>query len=320
MRQAGSLESQADALRFSDYLATLGIRAQSEPDGQTWAIWVRDEDHLEQARRELEAFRQMPLDPKYLGVEREAAARRREELRQHQQRQANVRNMQSQWRRQSSRKAPLCLTLIGLSVLVAILTDMGDSFNGILEELLFCRVAKLPQGYAVPRDGFEQIKQGQIWRLITPIFVHFGLMHLAMNLQGLYVLGSAIEHRRGTVKFAMMVFSIAIVSNVLQYLSGFWWPPHQPNPLFGGISGVVFGLFGYVWMKTWFDPEDGMVLHSTSIFLCLLFFALCILRDIPMLSSNFSGMLPHVANTAHAVGLVMGVLYGYVGSRLRRRA
>lgn len=319
MRQVGSLDSQADAQRFTDYLATLGIRAQCEPDSATWAVWVRDEDHLEQARRELEAFRQMPLDARYLGVEREAAARRREELRQIQQRQSNVRDMRSQWRQPNRRKAPLCMTLIGLCVLVAILSDMGESFNGVLDELLFCRVTRVPAGISFPRDGFEQIKQGEVWRLITPIFVHFGLMHLVMNLQGLYVLGSAIEHRRGTAKFAWMVFSIAIVSNVLQYLSGVWWPPHQPNPLFGGISGVVFGLFGYVWMKTWFDPEDGMVLHSTSIFLCLLFFALCILRDIPALSGHFSGMLPHVANTAHSVGLVMGVVYGYLGSRLRTR-
>ena len=135
-----------------------------------------------------------------------------------------------------------------------------------------------------------------------------------MNMQALYVLGAAIEERRGTVRLAMMVFSIAIVSNVLQYSWATFWPPYEPNPLFGGISGVVFGLFGYIWMKTWYDPGSGLTLHPTSIFLCLMFYTLCILRTFPGLSGTFSSMLPHVANTAHTVGLVMGVVYGFVSS------
>ena len=222
--------------------------------------------------------------------------------------------------------------LVGRCVLVFVLSDMGNprtGINGVLEHLLFCRMRVTNAGIDAPRNGFEQIQQGEVWRLITPIFIHFGLFHLVMNMQALYVLGGAIEERKGTLYLALLVFAVAIASNVLQYS----WPQimqylgasslaaSTPNPLFGGISGVVFGLFGYVWMKSWYDPRDGMVLPSSSIFVCMLFYTLCVLRDLPPFEASLGSVLPHVANTAHTVGLAMGVVVGYVSSlRSNRKA
>ncbi len=317
MRQAGVIANDADAERFAAYLLTLGIKCQVDSEGVGWAIWIRDEDHLHRARLELAAFLLAPLDSKYRGAETAASALMREEQRLWEERRRNVRDVKGQWGRRPARRAPFVMVLIGLSLLVFVLSDMGEvstGLNGAMEHLLFCRVRLTPGGIVAPKDGLEQIKQGEIWRLITPIFIHFGLLHLVMNMQALYVLGGAIEERKGTVYLAVIVFSIAIASNVLQYYGTSLWSSGTPNPLFGGISGVVFGLFGYIWMKSWYDPQSGLSLPPSSIVVCLLFYALCVLRDLPQLADTLGRTLPHVANTAHTVGLVMGAVIGYVSS------
>ena len=74
--------------------------------------------------------------------------------------------------------------------------------------------------------------------------------------------------------------------------------PGVPHP-FGGISGVVCALFGYIWMKGLYEPEQGMVLHPNSITMVLLWLALCM-----------TGWMGPIANAAHVVGLIVGVAFG----------
>ena len=94
---------------------------------------------------------------------------------------------------------------------------------------------------------------------------------------------------------------IAACSNVLQfYVEG--------SPLFGGMSGVVYGLLGYIWLRGKFDPGSGLYLHSSTVTMMIIWFFICL-----------SGLLPfNVANTAHGVGLAMGMAWGYLSS-LRHR-
>jgi GlpG protein len=73
------------------------------------------------------------------------------------------------------------------------------------------------------------------------------------------------------------------------------------------MSGVVYGLFGYIWMKGKFDPGDGLMLHSTTIMVMLFWFVFC-----------FFGSL-NIANGAHAGGLAVGTLWGYLSSKLLGR-
>jgi len=75
------------------------------------------------------------------------------------------------------------------------------------------------------------------------------------------------------------------------------------GPLFGGISGVAFGLFGYIWMKARFDPGSGFFLHRQAVMMMMVWFVICLL-----------GIIPRVANTAHTVGLLVGVIWGYLSS------
>jgi GlpG protein len=68
---------------------------------------------------------------------------------------------------------------------------------------------------------------------------------------------------------------------------------------FGGLSGVGFAMFGYLWMKGMYEPEQGMILHPNTISTMLIWLVLCM-----------TGLLGPIANAAHVVGLVVGIVFG----------
>ena len=106
----------------------------------------------------------------------------------------------------------------------------------------------------------------------------------------LRTLGAAIEMRRGSWRMALMVVLIAATSNLGQYL----WT----GPAFGGMSGVVFGLFGYLWMKSKYDPQSGFYMPPQMVFMMIAWMVFC-----------YAGVFP-IANAAHTVGLIAGMLLG----------
>jgi GlpG protein len=118
----------------------------------------------------------------------------------------------------------------------------------------------------------------------------------------LLVLGSQIEARRRTWRFALLVLVIAVASNLGQY-----WVTHYP--MFGGMSGVVYGLFGYVWMKSRFDAASGFFIDNQTVTLMIVWFLVCL-----------TGLVGPIANVAHGVGLAMGVAIGYAPVLLRKIA
>jgi GlpG protein len=135
--------------------------------------------------------------------------------------------------------------------------------------------------------------------LVTPIFLHFGIVHLLFNMLALSALGTMIEIRRGSLRLAAMILVLAVASNMGQFLYSERIEPGVPRHIFGGISGVVCGLFGYVWMKGLYEPEQRMALHPNSVSFGLLWVALCM-----------TGIFGDIANAAHVVGLIMGVALG----------
>ena len=94
-------------------------------------------------------------------------------------------------------------------------------------------------GY-VSMFSFEQTfyVNSQWWRLITPMFIHFSFAHLAFNCLWIYVLGEKIERIDGKLIFILIIIFTGISSNLLQYL----W---TSSSLFGGLSGVIYGMLGY---------------------------------------------------------------------------
>lgn len=83
------------------------------------------------------------------------------------------------------------------------------------------------------------IRAGQIWRLITPVFLHdpilpYGLLHIGFNMYALYLFGRGLEARFGHWRFTLLYFLSAYAGNVLSFLI-------TPNPSLGA-STAIFGL------------------------------------------------------------------------------
>jgi GlpG protein len=137
--------------------------------------------------------------------------------------------------------------------------------------------------------------QGQVWRLITPIFIHFGVIHILFNMLWLFDLGGVIERMQGSRRLGVLVGITGVVGNMAQ----FWWS----GPDFGGMSGVIYGLLGYVWIQGRINPRAGLILHQQIAIMMLAWFVLC-----------WTGLIGSVANMAHTMGLVSGLILGWMYS------
>jgi membrane associated rhomboid family serine protease len=93
-------------------------------------------------------------------------------------------------------------------------------------------VAQLPNGDIVG------IAVGQNWRLVTAMFLHAGLWHIAFNAYALWIFGSIVEQELGRVRFLLIYFVTGIVASAASYAFG----PYYAVGV--GASGAVFGIFG----------------------------------------------------------------------------
>jgi len=285
MRQAGILPDEQAARRFADYLLTQGIECEaSEAGAGGFAIWVYDHGNLERARQELDLFLLAPDDARYAGSEPVAAELRDREEREAEAARRRFVDVRGRWGQIDRGARHITFALIAVSMVVAAASELGKAVGPVLQLL----------GLSLPR-----VLQGELWRLVTPIFVHMGALHLLFNMMWLWDLGGIVESRKGPAAFAALVLAIAVGSNLGQAL----WS----GPGFGGMSGVVYGLLGYVWAKSRYDPGEGMALHHQTVVWMTIWFVLCL-----------TGALGPVANVAHAAGLGIGVAAGAAGSLLRR--
>ena len=309
MRQIGAISDEEHARRFEDYALTRGIKTRIEQDDGRWAVWVYEEDQVAQGKDELESFRQNPDDARYVTASRSAEAIRKQDEKRSREYRKNVVDVRRRWSRPLWRQVPASYALIVVSVVVALVsTDWQtpfrfcDKLEPVLKYLYIVPVfeedgaAKWANGL-----GLRPTLQGQLWRLFTPMFIHFGPLHLLFNMMWIRDLGAAVERNRGTLRFILLVLVIAGLSNLTQYL----WS----GPGFGGMSGVVLGLFGYVWMKGRFDPASGLFMPPNLVVFMLAYLAITLLGwlNIPM------------AHGAHLGGLAVGAAIGYASSTWRRR-
>jgi GlpG protein len=292
MRLIGHLVEEKSARIFADYLYVQKIQSHLEfekADG--WGVWINDEDKLEEAARLLAAFQLNPADPKYRAEAKSAAELRAEAEKD----EANYRKKLSD-RRNLFRPltgygfGPLTFVLIAISVVVFFLSRFGKDPQPILGLFITDFTRFNPFGPHLP-----EIQHGQVWRLITPIFIHLDPLHILFNMLWLRDLGSMIEGRQSTWTLAVLVLVIAACSDLAQYFVG--------GPVFGGMSGVVYGLLGYIWMRGKFDPGSGLYLHPSTVTMMIIWFFAC-----------FTPIIPHVANGAHAAGLIIGLAWGYLSS------
>lgn len=300
MRQIHSFENSNLAQRFSDFLYLQGMenRVQEEDDG-SFSLWIYFDDHIPKAQSLLTEFLNNPLNPTYLVASPRASFKRLEDQKQNQV--SRVIDVRTQVFGKSVGMGWITMTLIGICVLVALYSQLGRNTQNI--SFLFISEYQISGNYLQWRSGLPEIMSGQVWRLITPIFIHFGFLHLIFNLLWLKDLGGMLEEHESPWLFIFQVLVIAAVSNLAQYL----WD----GPSFGGMSGVVYGLLGYIWIRSKLDPHTKLFLNPGVVGMMIVWFFLCL-----------TGFMGSVANAAHGAGLAIGMLWGFLAaqySRLRRR-
>ena len=136
---------------------------------------------------------------------------------------------------------------------------------------------------------FNEIFHGQLWRLITPIFVHLSFLHILFNMMWFKDLGYLIEYNFGKNFILLFVLFSGLVSNIFQYMVS--------GPQFGGMSGVLYAMLGFVWVYKKINNEFEYALPRFDIGMMIGWFFVCL-----------TGALGPIANTAHGMGLVSGIL------------
>lgn len=319
MREIGNLSSEELANRFVSYLKTLSIPASADAEQGAWIIWVQNDDDREKSKLELDQFRESPDAAQYVNAVAEAKKLQQAQAREQKavlKRQIDIRKRWSGvwW---ASHPATQILTAICIVIVIAG-TDwqarqtgwMGlpatcNAEDSVIRNAMFIQppmvLAMEGQEVALfPRASLaETLKTGQVWRLVTPVFLHFGVLHIVFNMMWLRQLGRAVEFAKGTRRFLLLFLILAVSSNLVQY----WWN----GPAFGGMSGVVFGLIGYVWMKGRTQPQDGLGLMPDQIVYSFLWLFLCM-----------GGMMGPIANGAHLGGFIVGILIGARRAIIRR--
>ncbi|WP_169977053.1 rhomboid family intramembrane serine protease [Tautonia rosea] len=303
MRQIGLLPEE-QALRFADYLLTLGITSRIVGGPNGCAVWIHREDQLDQARDELRQFQENPNAPRYLDARREAEAvrrRRDKEERDYQRRTVDLRNRLQG----ASSLGPVTRGLVTLCVALFLFNWFvyRGSFLSPLSNALYFTEWYVTEDRQLANRGLDPIAGGQIWRLVTPTLLHGNLLHLFFNMYMLVLLGGAVERRRRRGEYVILLLVAAVLSDVAQFfLPDLFTVPSArgPDAPFVGMSGVLYALFGYAWMRGKYDPASGLQLHPQTVVLLLAWLVICAFN-----------LLGPIANTAHVAGLLVGVGFAF---------
>lgn len=262
------------AQAFVDYMATLGIILTIQQHTQS-DVWLADESQEQRVRAELERFLQDPTDPRYLAASWEAGHT----------------NSGLHYRRfpflstLRNKGGPVTWSVLGACVLVFLMMNIiGD--QTVMVWLAW---------------PFDPLLKFEFWRYFTHIFMHFSLMHILFNLLWWWYLGGAVEKHLGSGKLIVITVISALLSGFIQHkFSGPW---------FGGLSGVVYALMGYVWLRGERDPESGIYLQRGLIIFSLLWLVVGWL--------DLFGM--SIANGAHVAGLAVGLAMAFADTQNVRK-
>lgn len=188
------------------------------------------------------------------------------------------------------RATPVVALLILLSAVgwLVIATETGNQFLHYVSFQDFTHTHLIPLG--------ESLAGGEIWRLLTPIFIHFGIFHFLFNSLWMWDLGRRLEILQGKWAFLLFVVVTGVVSNLTQYL----W---SGSPTFGGMSGVVYALVGFIAVRQRINPHPLVAVSPALIGFMLFWLVLCMTGVVDYFISG------SVANAAHLGGLIAGAIY-----------
>ncbi len=198
-------------------------------------------------------------------------------------------------------QAPVTVLLILGALVVALLSDLGGDLRTV-SGLFY------PSFVVTPNSSLSGLWQifaqldsvDLVLRTLTPALLHFGAIHLVFNSLWIWHFGRMIERAQSSLLYFGVVVLIAFFSNASQYL----W---SMTANFGGLSGVVYGLLGYIWMWQLVLPYGRLRLPPAMITVLLI--ALVLME---VLAGSW------IASAAHAGGLIAGVILGLISAGLHK--
>src|SRR5690606_17184957 len=205
---------------------------------------------------------------------------------------------------QRLRATPLTAVMLLLTLAVFAITWAGENLQTI-RWLSFTDYG-ITEEYIYFANLEFTLKSGEWWRLFTPMFVHFGWLHLAMNSLWYWELGRRIEARQGSMMLLGFTLLFSLVSNLAQYGFG-------GVGIFGGLSGVLYGLLGHCWLFQKLAPCAAYRLPPGVVVLMLVWLLVCLSGLVTVLG------LGAIANAAHVGGLLVGCATGLLGGWLARQ-
>lgn len=262
------------AQAFVDYMATQGVILTIQQHNQS-DVWLADESQAERVRAELARFLENPADPRYLAASW----------------QAGHTGSGLHYRRYPFFAA--------LRERAGPVTSGGDDR---LRGGVYRHANSRRSGSDVMAGPpFDPTLKFEFWRYFTHALMHFSLMHILFNLLWWWYLGGAVEKRLGSGKLIVITLISALLSGyVQQKFSGPW---------FGGLSGVVYALMGYVWLRGERDPQSGIYLQRGLIIFALIW----------IVAGWFDLFGMSMANGAHIAGLAVGLAMAFVDSLNARK-
>lgn len=253
-----------------DYLATLGIPCELTQSELGVSVWLADERRLAQAQQEVKRFLSEPNHPRYMEASWQSGH-------------ADARIDYSKGMTDPvtdflHQAGPLTLVVIIACLAIYALDAIGLP---IFDELAF-------------HPTLAQFTDWQAWRYVTPAFIHFSVLHLVFNLLWWWYLGGQIEQRLGSGKLFILLIVGAALPNIAEFFAS--------GPRFGGLSGVVYALLGYSWLRTRLQPDCGLAMPPALMGFMLVWLVL-----------GFLDMLgTPTANLAHLAGLLVGLAQGWL--------
>lgn len=139
----------------------------------------------------------------------------------------------------------------------------------------------------------EQIRAGEFWRLLTPVFLHGSLIHIAFNMYALYVIGVGLERYYGHKRFLLLYFLAGFSGNLASFI-------FTPEPSLGA-STAIFGLVAaqgvFVYKNKFLFGKNARSMLTNILSIILVNLAL--------------GLSPRIDNWGHLGGLVGGLFFSW---------
>lgn len=278
MKRLITLNNPRSGQAFIDYMATRGIVIQMMPEGQgQFALWLTDELRVDEVESELQRFLQDPTASRYRAASWDVGDASKPTFRY---------------------ASPSLVSMIKAKAgPVTLLVMIGSALIYALQTLGFGQ--SLFNALHFPADSTQQ---WQLWRWVTHAFLHFSLTHIVFNLLWWWQFGGDIEKRLGSGKLVQLFLISAALSGAGQY-----W---VEGANFGGLSGVVYALLGYLWVLGQRAPHLNIGVAKPLVAFMLVWLVL-----------GFVQPFMAIANTAHLVGLLSGMALAFVdASKLKYRA